>query len=461
MKTTFDDTIAAVATPRAEGAIAMIRLSGKEALSIARRVFRPSHPSNKITHKILAHGWIYDRDEILDEVLISFFKSPNSYTGEDMIEITCHGGVFLSERILDHLVRSGARTAMPGEFTQRAYLNGKMDLAQAEAVADLIRARTETARRVAMYQLEGTLSKHIQSLKDQLLHFCSLIEIELDFGEEEIELASRDDLTKLLDNVHHSIQKLLGSYQRGRIYREGISLAIIGRPNVGKSSLLNAILEKERAIVTDIPGTTRDTVEDVLDIEGILFRVADTAGIRNTEDPIEKEGVKRARQAAEKSDLALLVIDASQNLQDEDIELIKWIQGEQQHRIIILNKSDLPLKVLPGDKCFQNVSSPVVKLSALKNNGVDLLVNLLKNMAAGGQFPHEGEIILTRARHKNILEEAANGIQQAKSSLKKGFSQEFLALDIRSAMDSLAEITGETTTDDILDHIFSNFCIGK
>ncbi len=461
MKENMNDTIAAIATPRAQSAIAMVRLSGDEAQTIAQMVFRPSNVSDELNHKTLSHGLIYEDEEVLDEVLISYFKSPHSYTGEDMVEITCHGGVFLSERILNHLIKNGARSAMPGEFTQRAYLNGKMDLAQAEAVADLIQANTETARRVAMYQLEGALSRYVDSLKAELLHFCSLIEIELDFGDEDVELASRDKLKVLLNKVQGSILNLLKSYQRGRICREGITLAIIGRPNVGKSSLLNAILEKERAIVTDIPGTTRDTVEDVLDIEGVLFRVVDTAGIRNTDDPVENEGVKRAKQAAEKSDLVLLVVDASENIHQDDIELIEWIRDNQKDAIVILNKTDLPAKTFEDNECFRIVESPMIRLSALTNDGIEFLVNTLKDMAVEGQFPHEGEIILTRARHKEALDKALVNINHAIESMEEGLSQEFLSLDIRSAMDALSGITGETTSDDILNHIFSNYCIGK
>lgn len=454
-------TIAAISTAIGEGAIAIVRLSGPNALAVTLSVFKSREKVKSFEPRKIYHGWIYDKEEPIDEVIITFFQSPNSYTGEDIIEINCHGGVFVSRRILDLCIANGATAAKPGEFTQRAFLNKKLDLAQAEAVADIIHSKTEASRRVAVYHLEGHLSKYIHEMRKELIHFCSLLEVELDFAEEEVEFASRDDLKSLLQRLIKSIHKIIASYERGYVCREGIRLAIIGRPNVGKSSLLNALLERERAIVTDIPGTTRDTLEEVLDIEGVLFRIIDTAGIRETEDPVEKEGVNRARQAAENADLILLVLDVSQSIDKEDEALIHWSHNADCPVIVAFNKWDLKKNADP-DQIIQKYSfQHVSPVSALKGQGIPELIEVLKNKAVAGEFPHEGEVLLTRARHKEAMENAADYLSKALDALLESMSAEFIAFDVRSAMNALSEITGDMTPDDILNYIFDEFCIGK
>lgn len=454
-----EDTISAISTPLGEGAIAVIRVSGKQALDCIRPIFKSSVPlDEKVSHRAI-HGWIIDGEEIIDEVVVTYFAGPHSYTGEDVIEISCHGGYYVPAKILELVCRMGARPALPGEFTERAFLNGKMDLIQAEAVADLIRSKTEAGRKSAILQLQGELSKKISSLRSQLIEIGSLLELELDFSEEDIVFTSREDLIQKLDKICEQIQKLLSGFELGRIYREGIRIVLIGKPNVGKSSLMNCLLEKERVLVTEIPGTTRDTVEDILDISGVVAIITDTAGIRDTEDPIEKESVKRAQQALERADLVLFVLDMGSPLSKEDLDLIQMVQEKQKRVFYILNKTDLPAQ-------WDMISLPlpenatIFRISALKKEGISQLIEALRAEVHFGAFQKD-EVLLTNIRHKNALESALAKIEKAKNSLMNGLSQEFVTLDLRGAMDDLAEITGEIVTEDILNHIFSHFCIGK
>jgi len=455
------DTIVALSTPPGVGGMAVIRISGPDAVSIIKKIFQGSGDRKTGTSHQAVHGWIMDRKEPVDEVVVTVFRSPRSYTGEDVVEVSCHGGRYISSRIIDLMVGAGARPARPGEFTQRAFLNGKMDLAQAEAVADLIHARTEASRRVAVYQLEGRLSEKLSHMRDQLIHFCGLLEVELDFTEEDISFASRKDLIKQLSSIREELNRLIQSYERGRVCREGIHMVIAGRPNVGKSSLLNALVERERAIVTDIPGTTRDTIEDVLDIEGLLFRITDTAGIRETDDPLEKEGIRRMEGALGEAALILLVCDASQSLSSEDFALFKKIQSLNKPVVVVLNKSDLRQKIGCDDIENKITGQTCLHVSALKKEGLDSLIEALQKEALSGGVPHEGEVVLTRARHRDSLLQTRILLEKAGNSLSKNMSQEFIAMDLRGAMNALGEVTGQTTTDDILEAIFSTFCIGK
>ncbi len=454
-----EDTISAISTPLGEGAIAVIRVSGKHALDCIRPIFKSSQPvDKKVSHRAV-HGWIVDGSETIDEVVLTYFPGPHSYTGEDVVEISCHGGYYVPRRILELVCKMGARPALPGEFTQRAFLNGKMDLIQAEAVADLIRSKTEAGRKSAILQLQGELSKKISRLRAQLIEISSLLELELDFSEEDIVFASREELIRKLDGILEEIQKLISGFELGRIYREGIRIVLIGKPNVGKSSLMNCLLEKERVLVTEIPGTTRDTVEDVLDISGVVAIITDTAGIRDTEDPIEKESVKRAQQALDRADLVLFVLDTSSALSKEDIDLIEMVKEKQKKVIFIFNKMDLPAQwEVSSLNLLENAT--IFRISALKKEGISELLNALRREVHFGAFQKD-EVLLTNVRHKNALESAMMKITQARDTLKGGLSQEFVAVDLRGAMDDLAEITGEIVTEDILEHIFSHFCIGK
>lgn len=454
------DTIAAISTPRGKGGIAVIRISGSDALSVLGKIFKKDKNSKPKTQQAM-HGWIADGKEPVDEVIVLYFQAPNSYTGEDVIEISCHGGPYVTERILDLVVRTGARIANPGEFTERAFLSGRMDLAQAEAVADLIQAETEASRRAATYQLEGRLSERIQTIRDELIRLGSLLELELDFSEEDVEFASRGELEALFNSAEADLKKLLDSFNRGRACREGIRMAIVGPPNVGKSSLLNALLEKERAIVTDIPGTTRDVIEERLDIEGVLFTIADTAGLRETSDPIEKEGVRRAEKSAEKSDLVLLVLDGSQPLSEKEKQLLGWMAESSIKKVVVLNKADLGKKIPDKDIRRVLTECQILRLSATTKEGVDALIDTLKNAALSGALPNEGEVLLTRERHRDCIRRTARLLKEARKSTRNKMSQDFIAMDIRGALDALGEITGTITTDDILNRIFSEFCVGK
>ncbi len=458
---TMEDTIAAVSTPPGTGGIAVLRVSGPDAVSIVRKTMKIKGKKNFLKERQAVHCWIMDREESLDEAIVLYFKAPGSYTGEDVVEIHCHGGAFVSRRILDLFIRLGARPANPGEFTYRAYLNGRMDLAQAEAVADLIQSQTEASRRVAVYQLEGRLSKRIEKLRESLIRYSALLEIELDFSEEELEFASRGSMKQDMKQSIDEMEDLLASYDRGRICREGVRMAITGRPNVGKSSILNCILEKERAIVADAPGTTRDTIEDVLDINGLLFVVTDMAGIHKTSDPVEMEGVRRAKIALEQADLVLLVLDSSQSLHRDDITLFEEMKVKNKKIIAVLNKKDLPQSLTLEEAQLKLAGTECLEVSALKKQGIPELIKRIHQIVLSEGIPQKGEVVITSARHHACLQRAHRCLQKANTSLRKGMSQEFVAMDMRGALDALGEMTGQTPVEDILERIFSSFCIGK
>lgn len=459
---TPDDTIAALATPPGEGGIGIIRISGPEAFSIALTLFRSASGkprANLPSHRVF-YGFIIDPDtsETVDEVLIVPMKAPKSYTREDVVEISCHGGMAPLRRVFGLALRHGARAAEPGEFTQRAFLNGRIDLTQAEAVLDVINSRTELALKSAIGQLRGGLSQQISALRERLRYLLAMVEASLDFPEEDIEVSSAESLKETAADIISELRQLLDSYEEGRVLREGVSTAIVGRPNVGKSSLLNALLREERAIVTDIPGTTRDTLEETADIHGLPIRIIDTAGIRETHDVVEQEGVRRSLMALEKADLALVVLDSTQPLHPGDMEILERVRGSRA--IVVLNKMDCgpvlsaeEVSPLCGDK-------PAIHLSATTGDGLDALKLEMVRRVFGGTGPRESGV-LTRARHKDALEKALDALAAFIRSLETGMSGEFLAVDLRSALDAVGEISGDTTPDDILDIIFREFCIGK
>lgn len=454
-----DDTIAAISTPPGHGGIGIVRLSGKDAVKIADRLF--SSPKNKKliatpSHRIL-YGHIINPSsgEVVDEALVSVMKAPNTYTREDIVEINCHGGVVPLKRILELLIEGGARLAEPGEFTKRAFLNGRIDLVQSEAVLDIINALTEQSRKAALEQLRGGLSVKIESARNKLVDLTAIVETFIDFPEEDIELASQKELEERAAEIQRQLKELIQNAKHGRVLREGLKTAIIGRPNVGKSSLLNALLEQDRVIVTEMPGTTRDVIEECLDINGFPVRVMDTAGIREAIDIAESEGVARSLRAMKDADLVLLVLDGSNSLHDTDLELIE--KSGSGNSILVINKSDLPLEIppysLPNDR-------PAVKISALKGTGLDELKNEIVRTslkeAAGA-----GDAIATNVRHIKAIERAYHSINSFTKNLKKRLSPEFLAVDLRDGLDALGEIIGITTPEEILNKIFSDFCIGK
>jgi len=459
-----NDTIAALATPPGDGGIAVIRLSGPESLDILRSIFRPGgmEEAPQFLPRMLYHGHIIDpeSENKVDEVLAVFMKSPASYTGEDVVEIHSHGGHIVPKRILDIIFGLGARPANPGEFSLRAFLNGKMDLAQAEAVADIVNAQTEDALKQAELQLEGTLSNKILEIKDIILDILAEVEAQVDFPEEDIDPIVKSALISRTEDILAGLGALLDSYREGRILKYGVGTAIIGKPNVGKSSLLNRLVMKERAIVSPIPGTTRDFIEESIDVRGIPLRLVDTAGIRATGDEIERTGVALAKKKAGEAELVIAVIDGSAPLDEDDYEVLKELQGKQA--ILAVNKSDAGLAVSQNDLPAHIPLGRIVHTSAKTGIGIEDLKNAVSTLLRGDAGRAEtGEIVLTELRHKLAIEKASESLSSFLKLLDAGESPEFLALDLRVALDSLGEITGEVTTEDVLGRIFSKFCVGK
>lgn len=462
-----DDVIAAIATPIGEGGIAVIRLSGGRALEVAGRGFRGKVRLAEAKTHTAHFGYVVDASgEVLDEVVAVVYRAPHSYTAEDLVELSCHGGVWVTRRILESVIAYGARLADPGEFTKRAFLNGRIDLSQAEAVADLIRARSDLARRSSLRQLEGKLSNRINTVRKELTELCGLLELELDFVEENIEFTDKRELARKLSVVIAELEQLIHSYSFGKVCREGVKVVLSGKPNVGKSSLLNALLQENRAIVTEVPGTTRDTIEENLNIDGVLFRVVDTAGLRETVDIIEQEGVRRSENQILNSDILVLMFDASQPVVETDRTLVQRILSkiDAKHTscMIVQNKIDLISNGRPdGDRDFIN-QYPSVRISALKGIGLDDVRRELVKLALGSRSSiSESSVTVTNSRHKEALERAMDHLKLALRSIEEGQSGDFVAVDMRSALDFLGEIVGAVTTDDILDSIFSKFCIGK
>lgn len=452
--------IAALATPPGEGAIAVIRLSGEQALEVADRVFRGSAPLASAAGYTVHYGHIVtSREARVDEVLALVFRAMHSYTGEDAVEFHCHGGILVSQEVLKALFAAGARQAEPGEFTRRAFLNGRIDLSQAEAVADLIAARSSRARAQSLQQLEGKLGRRIGELRGALLDLCSLLELELDFAEEGIDLVGKDEIRGKMEEVDARIRSMVETYEGGRIAREGVLVVLAGRPNAGKSSLFNALLGEDRTIVTSLPGTTRDTVEESIVIDGILFRLVDTAGLRRATDPIEAEGVDRTRHQVRYADIVLLVEDACENVQDEEIENALHGLLEQQKLVLVFNKIDLlrgeefhPPRVAGG-------SAHVISVSARTGKGLLELKSLLREIVSKDGIDPSESVVVTNKRHVDALQAARDSLRLALDGI--GQSNEFIALDIREAVSRLSEITGEVTTEDVLNSIFSRFCVGK
>jgi tRNA modification GTPase len=467
-----DATICAIATPRGNGAISILRLSGRDAYEIAARLVHfPSRakdlkelPANTIHYASIVSG-----EEIIDEVLISLFRAPHSYTGEDLIEISCHGAIYIQQKILELLVKAGARLAGPGEFTMRSFLNGKMDLSQAEAVADLIASSSAASHRVAMNQMRGGFSSEIAVLREQLLNFISLIELELDFSEEDVEFADRKDLQELVKQISGLIRKLIVSFKLGNVIKNGVPVAIASKTNVGKSTLLNALLHEDRAIVSEIAGTTRDVIEDVITMDGISFRFIDTAGLRKTSDTIETIGIEKTLEKIGHAYIVLYVIDATEKIPEIDRligKIKKRLEGSDRKLVILLNKIDFlgekQIAALSDRKKFRNLteSDHVLPISASYGDNIDALASLLLELVRGDQHG-EDDVIVTNVRHFEALKNAGEAIDRVSQGLQTGLSPDLLAQDIREVLHYLGEITGEVTTDEILGNIFSKFCIGK
>lgn len=475
-----NDTIVALATPAGTGAIAVVRLSGPEAHEIAGSIFVPAFAkANLTTSPVLYNslhantvtlGHIYDGDRMVDEVLLTKFNAPRSYTGEHVVEISCHGSIYIQQEIIAVCLKKGARMAKAGEFTLQAFLNAKMDLNQAEAVADLIASESETAHQIALQQMRGGFSSELKELREQLLNFASLIELELDFSEEDVAFANRDDLKKLLSDSQSTLRKLIDSFALGNVLKTGIPVAIVGEPNVGKSTLLNALLNEEKAIVSDIAGTTRDSIEDEINIEGVRFRLIDTAGLRETTDTIEGMGIQRSYAKAEQSKLVLYLLDATQlNTAPRIIHCLMRIQIMREKfpdkpLVVILNKIDQITGLEHAEITKQiTTKSPdtiLISLSAKSHAGVEELKSALVNSFKSGALSQD-DTIVSNARHYDALQSAYSSLLEVQQGIENDISSEFLAIDIRATAESLGIITGEITNDELLGNIFSQFCIGK
>ena len=463
MKHHFTDTIFALATPAGTGAIAVIRISGLQAFSIMEELFETRKGTSLDFANTKSHtlhfGLLKDGDVIIDEVLISIFKKPHSYTAEDTVEISCHGSVYIQQRILQLLQKMGARPAQAGEFTLHAFLNGRLDLSQAEAVADLIATQDANAHRLAVQQLRGGFSDEIKKLRESLIHFASLIELELDFAEEDVEFANRDELKKLIESLQHTVFQLLNSFQYGNVLKNGIPVVIAGKPNVGKSTLLNALLNEERAIVSEIAGTTRDVIEDEIVLEGLRFRFSDTAGIRFTEDVIEKIGVQRTHDQVAKSTIIIYLLDVLQfektAIEKEINEFSSRLDPASQHLILVLNKVDQT----DFSEFKKQLPSTTLYISAKTKDGIELLKRTLIDQVK--QNSTGDEVLVVNARHAAALQKANEEMLQVIDSINNKKTSDILAFHIRQSLHHLSEITGDIYTDDLLENIFSKFCIGK
>ena len=444
----YQDTIAAISTPLGEGGVGIVRLSGTGARRIAEAVFR-----GKLANRRLSYGHIVDPEtsEVIDEVLVSYMAAPHTYTREDVVEINCHGGPLPLQHILKLALYHGARLAHPGEFTLRAFLNGRIDLAQAESVLDIVRARTDASLRLAIQGLEGRLSVAIKTIRTKLMSVLAYLTARIDFPEDEIE---PQEVIRPLNEALQSLRELLSTADTGMVYRLGVRTAIVGRPNVGKSSLLNQLLREDRSIVTPIPGTTRDTIEEVSNIDGVPFILVDTAGIIHSQDIVESLGVARSQKAIEQADLVLAVIDMSQPITKTDKEILDLIGNKTA--LIVANKCDLPHQAKPDE-----LGREVVFISALSGDGIAQLEERMVSMALGGKVFVSDAPIVNNPRHKDALERAGRGLIQALSDIDSGMPDDFVTIDLTAALNALGEITGETVQEDLLETIFSNFCIGK
>ncbi len=453
----WDDTIVALATPPGVGAIGVLRVSGKKSIEIVDCIF-PSKNLHEQGSHTLHVGYIKQYEKILDEVVVALYRGPRSYTGEDVVEISCHGSPFVQDMVIQALLSNGARLAKPGEFTQRAFLNGKLDLTQAEAVADLIASNTEASQKTALNNIRGGFSHALKALREQLLRFSALIELELDFSQEDVEFADRKELYNLVSDAEKTTADLSASFLMGNVIKNGVQVAIVGKPNAGKSTLLNTLLNENRAIVSEIAGTTRDTIEEVINIEGILFRLIDTAGIRqHTTDIIEGFGVERSLEKMEQADIVIYLFDAADK--KEEIEATKQaLQKKGKTFLLIANKVDLQGEEMAREK-FNSIEE-VIFISAKEQLHIDLLKTALVKNVLDGKPQAEG-IIITNARHYHALQQAGQSLQDIRKGLDEKLSGDLLASDIRRCLHYLGEITGEVTTEDQLDYIFSKFCIGK
>lgn len=457
----IDDTIAAIATAPGEGGIGIIRISGPKSLEVAEEIFF-SMSGKKISEypaRTLIFGNIKDGDKKIDEVLVAYMKGPNSYTAEDVIEINCHGGFISVKRILELVLSKDVRLAEAGEFTKRAFLNGRIDLSQAEAVIDVINAKTDKAHEVAENQLNGSLSNRIREFRDKVTELLAQVEVAIDYPEEDIEFIAYTTLEEKTRELNKDIKKLYETSESGKIFREGLKTVIVGKPNVGKSSLLNSILGENRAIVTDIPGTTRDVIEEFVNIKGIPLKIVDTAGIRETDDVVEKIGVEKSMASFDTADLIIMVVDSSSELSEEDREILEKVQGKET--ILLLNKTDLP-QVIDEEEVKKYVNEEnIIKISALHNEGIEDVHDRIEAMVYKGDIKSPSNVIITNSRHKDALYRAMKSAEDAMRAIEDRMPLDFVEVDLKNIWDYLGYINGDTVSEDLLDNIFHNFCIGK
>ena len=459
------ETIAAISTAIGNGGIGIIRMSGKESFKILEKIFKNSKGEKldlkKIKGYTIQYGTIVDSktNEKIDEVLVSFFKNPKSYTREDMCEINSHGGMIIEKQILEQCLKNGAILAEPGEFTKRAFLNGRIDLSQAESIMDLINSKTEKESKASINQLQGDLSNKINEIRHDLLDIMADIEASIDYPEYDIEEVTNRKALGILNNTKNKLESLKDTFRSGKILKEGIKTAIIGRPNAGKSSLLNKILKEERAIVSEIEGTTRDTIEEFITIKGIPLKIIDTAGIRKTSDKIEEIGVKKALDIAKDAELVLVILDNSKKLTEEDREILKL--AESKNSIILLNKVDLKENNLENSEELKKINKRIIKISAKNGNGIEELYNEIENMFQIKNLETDGEIIITNIRHKTQIEYAINNINEAINAVKNNLPIDIISISIKQTLEDLGKITGENVSEDIINEIFSKFCLGK
>ena len=454
------DTIAAISTAMTNSGIGIVRISGEGAFDIIDKIYKGKKKkvlSNQKSHTI-HYGYIVDGEETIDEVLVLLMKGPHSYTGEDTVEIDCHGGVFVTRKILETVLKYGARPAEPGEYTKRAFLNGRMDLSQAEAVIDVINSKNEYALQSSVNQLKGSVHKKIDEIRSEILHHTAFIETALDDPEHYDVDGYGEELEEVVDNLLKKVQRLIDTADDGRIMKEGIQTVIVGKPNAGKSSLLNALLGEDRAIVTDIAGTTRDVLEENIQLQGISLNIMDTAGIRDTEDIVEKIGVDKAKSYAEEADLIIYVVDASRPLDESDFEIINMIKNKKA--VVLLNKTDLST-VINKKELKVWINKPTIEISAKNQTGIQELQDTLKEMFYHGDISFNDEVYITNARHKAALMDAYASLKKVKESIENQMPEDFFTIDLMDAYESLGSITGETIGEDLVNEIFSKFCMGK
>ncbi len=436
-------------------------MSGENCFEILDKIFVAKNPKpiEEIKGYTIKYGNIIENNEIIDEVLVSYFKAPKSYTAENMCEINSHGGNIIEKRILEICLKNGAKLAEPGEFTKRAFLNGRIDLLQAESVIDVINAKSEREAKSGMKQLEGFLSKEIKEIKEKIMNVMVNVDVAIDYPEYDVDDVTNSEISTMLNEVEQKLTKLEKSFDSGKIIKEGIKTAIIGKPNAGKSSLLNAILKEDRAIVTEIEGTTRDTIEEFVNINGVPLKLIDTAGIRDAKDEVEKIGISKSREIAKEADLVIAIFDSSKELSKEDMEILEIAKNKKS--IIILNKMDLETKVDENNEKIKDANSKVIKMSALKKEGIEELYNEISNLFSLNEINLDNEVLITNIRHKDLISKAIKDVKKAKETLDKKMPLDIIAIFMKDILEDLAEITGEEVTEDIIDEIFSKFCLGK